>query len=370
MNKKIQLPSRFLMIIFIFFIFHAFSITFAFGERIKGAIDVPFETGFFSDDPDDESKAKALKKAKEAVWKEYTAGFRSSKANAYLKVKKQVLENLDDYFVSFKSPAMKVQKDSNTLRVAYRGEINAAAFQALLDSVAPAKASGEGSLFSFIFVARQTAEEKSFDTRRTTVQKSELMNAADESAQTDGGSSATSSSQTSASKMTTGGSQVKKATKRKYIIKPSIDVDTTMGETLSTAGFEVVTFDDVVSECGGPEKPQIEEEYVDKANMSRATRKAAIKGAKECEVKFFAVGTMDQQMRNVAPNGSIRVAVKTTARVWNIEKRLPKTVVSINIPPIAGFGKDDEEAYLNALKQSAKEAATVIVDTLNQKGLN
>ena len=361
--------SRILLFLIVLFIFIGSSSNFSYGEVIKGGIDVPYEEEFFGDDPSDESKAKAIDKAKLAVWKKYTSSFRASKANLYSKVKKQVLDNLNDYFVTFKVIGMNPNKDTKTIRVAYRGEVNIAAFQAMLDSVAPSAVSGEGSLFSFIFVARQTTSEKSFDTRQTKISKAEQMSSAEENAQTDGESSSASASQTSASKMTTGGSQVKKATQRKYIIKPSLDVDTSMSETLTTAGFEVVSFDDVVSECGGPEREQIESEYVDKAGMNRVTRKAAIGGARKCDVKFFAVGTMDQQMRNVAPNGSIRVAVKTTARVWNIEKKLPKTVASINIPPIAGFGSDDEEAYLNALKNSAKEAATVIIDTMNQKGL-
>ena len=44
-------------------------------------------------------------------------------------------------------------------------------------------------------------------------------------------------------------------------------------------------------------------------------------------------------------------------------------VVSINIPNVGGFG-NDEEAYLKALLNAPKEAATEIVSQLNLKGLN
>jgi hypothetical protein len=340
-------------------------------EVVKGKVDVPYETGFFSDEPDDESKEKALEKAKLAAWRKYTSGFKGAKIISYQKVKKQVLENLNDYVIEITARGFKVMKDTNTLRVAYSATINTASFQALLQSTSPSQntASGEGSLFSFIFVARQVVKQKSFDTRRTTVQKNEVMNAADENAQTDGGTSATSSSQTSASKITTGGSQERKADRNTYEVKPVVAIDAAVGETLTVAGFEVVNYDDVVSECGGAEWTQIQEELKVGNNMTRPTRKAAIKGAKECEVKFFAFATLDQQMSTVSASGQKKTTVQITAQVWNISKRLPRKVASVSIPNMGGFGRDDEEAFLDALRNGSVEAATRIVDQLNLKGL-
>jgi hypothetical protein len=224
-------------------------------------------------------------------------------------------------------------------------------------------------MFSFIFAARQVIKEKSFDTRRTSVQKNEVMNAAEESAQTDGGTSATSSSQTAASKITTGGSQIRKADQNTYEVKHIIALDATIGETLTVAGFEVINYDDVVSECGGAEWAQIQEELKVGNNMTRPTRKAAIKGAKECDVKFFAFATLDQQISSVAADGSKKTTVAITAQVWNVSKRLPRKVASVNIPNQGGFGSNDEEAYQDALRVGSVEAATRIVDQLNLKGL-
>ena len=372
MNQQLYLLSRYFLVVLITITFHISLTSSAICEEVvKGKVDVPFETGFFSDDPDDESKEKALEKAKIAAWRKYTSGFKGAKIISYGKVKKQVLENLNDYVIEITARGFKVMKESKSLRVAYRATINTVAFQALLQSAAPAQnmASGEGSLFSFIFVARQVVKQKSFDTRRTSVQKNEAMNAAEESAQTDGGTSATSSSQTAVSKITTGGSQQKKADQNTYNVKTSLDVDAAVGETLSVAGFEVVNYDDVVSECGGVEWAQIQEELKVGKNMTRPTRKAAIKGAKECEVKFFAFATLDQQMSSVTASGQKRTTIQITAQVWNISKRLPRKVASVNIPNQGGVGRNDEEAYLDALRKGSVEAATRIVDQLNLKGL-
>ena len=163
MNRKAHLPPRYLLAVFIGIVFYIFLAPYALGEEVvKGKVDVPFETGFFSDEPDDESKAKALEKAKLAAWRKYTSRFKGAKIMAYGKVKKQVLENLDDYVTEVTSRGFKVMKDKKTLRMGYRAEINTVAYQALLQSAAPAQnmASGEGSLFSFIFAARQVVKQK------------------------------------------------------------------------------------------------------------------------------------------------------------------------------------------------------------------
>ena len=170
---------RYCLLTFIVIAFHFSIVSSAVGEQVvKGKVDVPFETGFFSDEPDDESKQKALEKAKLAAWRKYTSGFKGAKIMSYGKVKKQVLENLNDYVIEITARGFKVMKNSNSLRVAYRATINTAAFQALLQSASPAQqtASGEGSMFSFIFAARQVVKQKSFDTRRTSVQKNDQDN--------------------------------------------------------------------------------------------------------------------------------------------------------------------------------------------------
>jgi hypothetical protein len=69
-------------------------------------------------------------------------------------------------------------------------------------------------------------------------------------------------------------------------------------------------------------------------------------------------------------SGLKRVYVSVNAKVWNIEKRLPRKVASINSSPFAGLGPDSVVAKKNALKKAATRAAKNIVDQLNAKGLN
>ena len=113
MLRKISFSSKYLLAIFIFILSHLFIVSSALGACatnacVKGALDVPFDTGIFSDEPDDSSKKKALEKAKLAAWKKYTSRLSIIKAKLYKKVKKQVLDNLDDYVIEITSRGFRI----------------------------------------------------------------------------------------------------------------------------------------------------------------------------------------------------------------------------------------------------------------------
>jgi hypothetical protein len=69
-------------------------------------------------------------------------------------------------------------------------------------------------------------------------------------------------------------------------------------------------------------------------------------------------------------SGLKRVYVSVNAKVWNIEKRLPKLVASVNSDTFAGLGPNPKVAKNNALKKAATSAAKNIVDQMNAKNLN
>ena len=119
MNKSLNLLPRYFLFLLVTIAFYMSTTSSAICEVVvKGKVDVPFETGFFSDEPDDESKEKALEKAKLAAWRKYTSGFKGAKIMSYGKVKKQVLENLNDYVIEITARGFKVMKESKSLRVA------------------------------------------------------------------------------------------------------------------------------------------------------------------------------------------------------------------------------------------------------------
>ena len=131
MLRKNSFSPKYLLVVFVFIFTYGLLVSPVFCQDrvVKGKLDVPFDTGFFSDEPDDSSKAKALEKAKLAAWKKYTSGLSTARAKIYAKVKKQALENLDDYVTEITSRGFRINKEEKTLRVAYRATINEAAFE-------------------------------------------------------------------------------------------------------------------------------------------------------------------------------------------------------------------------------------------------
>jgi hypothetical protein len=266
-----------------------------------------------------------------------------------------------------------VDKSNKTYTVMVRVKINESAVETKLsfESAAGKLESGEGSLFSFIFVAREASEVKSYDAKKTNITMAESKNMAEEKSSMNDGTMVSGDATKSVKKVQTGGSSVKKADKVRYRVSSNQNLDAAINEILSPAGFEIVEYNDVVSECGGAELEEIKNEFSADHEISRKTRKSALRSARECEVSYFAIGTLDVGMHDTDPvSGLKRVHVSVNAKVWNIERKLPKRIASVNSDTFAGLGPNPQVAHDNALKKAASITAKIIVDQMNAKSLN
>jgi len=254
--------------------------------------------------------------------------------------------------------------------VSIRASINEAAFNARLNSEATSSSMGSGELFSYIFVAREVASRQQFDVRRTDVSMDESNMNASQSSNMGANGANVSESSMNVSKTTTGGSSIKKADQVSYRIKSSSDVDTAVTETLSSYGFDVVGYPDIVANCGGADPAVIDEEFSETDEMTVETRKSAIDAARLCEVNYFAVGTLDVGLGDVDPvSGNQRVFVSVRSQVWDIAKRLPRRVASVGPIQYQGLGPNHDVAMRNALIEASQQAANTIVQQLNARGV-
>jgi hypothetical protein len=345
----------------------------ALAKEYKGKAVIHYTPSAFSSKPSNKIKHEAIEKAKLNAWKNYTSSFNMARQKDYKKKETEFLNHLDEYIVDYAILADKVDKGTKTYRIMVRVKINESAVDAKLssESAAGRNASGEGSLFSFIFVAREASEVKSYDARKTKINKTESKTMAEEKSAMGNGTMLSGDSKKSMSKVQSGGNTIRKADNISYRVSSAADMDSAVNEILSPAGFEVVDYNDVVSECGGIELEMIKNEFRANQEVSRRARKSALRGARECEVAYFALGTLDVGMHDTDPvSGLKRVYVSVNAKVWNIEKRLPKRVASVNSDTFAGLGPNPKVAKNNALKKAATSAAKNIVDQMNAKNLN
>lgn len=340
----------------------------------KAAGTVTFQGSLFSKKPKPEVKQEALAQAKDAAWSEYVSKMSGATKDLYLSMQDAFISNLDTYIsVTIVNEELD-DKDKAKMRytVWVRAKIDDSAVQSVLrtNSAAGQQASGDGSLFAFVFVSREVIARTEYEDKKTDISASESAAVSEENVAVSGNSVSESSEQSSMTKTTTGGSTEKKADKLQYAVASSQDINAAMSNVLSTAGFEIVEYDDVVSECGGTEREVIMEEFSESDDMSRKSRKGAISGSRECEVMLFATGTLDIGKSDTDPaSGNSRVYVSARAQVWSLEKKLPKKVASVGPVQYPGLGPDDKVAMRNALIIAAEEAAKEIVAILNSKGI-
>lgn len=338
-----------------------------------GKATVDYTSSAFSSKPNDESKRAAVEKAKKVAWEHYTAKFDSAKMQKYKEVEAQIVNDLDKYVVEFSIVDELIDKESKRYTVVISASINVAAFEETMRGVSAAGSApaGSGAQFAFVFVAREKERVLSFDAKRMVVSDQEATERErqDEAVSAEGVTTA-GAHHKKTTISTTGGSTEKKADQIAYRILSAADVSSAMSDVLTNANFNVVNYVDVANECHGIELRVIQEGFVKTNELTADVRSSVFKAARDCEVSYFAVGTLDSEMADVDPvTGNQRVFVSVSAQVWNIEKRLPTTVAVVEPQIFSGLGPDAEVARRKGLKLAAKKAAQTIVSQLNAKGV-
>jgi hypothetical protein len=346
---------------------------------VKGKGDVPYDSGAFSSKPDAQVRQKAVQAAKENALKRHASTFNPAKFRAYQAVESEILASVDKYVIDATVLDDSVNKDARTYSVVVRAAINEAALDARLnDAGGFAKqtvaqgTSAQATNVSFLFVARETDSVRSFAAKSTEVRSQESQRSGQE-AQTMKGRGQTTSmsaseSTSSMSTIETGGSTLRRNDETKYRVRSASDADAAIKEVFAGAGFEVVDYPDVAANCDGTTPQALRQEFSAADEISGQTRKAAFDAARQCEVGYFAVGTLDVGMSDTDPvTGNKRVYVSVRGQIWNISGKLPRSIVTVGPVQYAGLGPNPEVAMRNALKLAATEGAKVMVDQLNAK---
>ncbi|WPE16353.1 hypothetical protein R5P06_07320 [Candidatus Thioglobus autotrophicus] len=341
--------------------------------QIKAVASVSYESsGLFSSKPPKGTEAAAVKIAKNAAWKKYISSFSDEKRNSYDVVKSSILSRLDDFIIGHRVIDKLVNKDSKTLTVQIRVEIDDSAVQSKIYKTT-AKGSESEVYFTWIFVTRAQDSVKKYQDRITNMSKSEKGNSTVEKTNVSDTSIVMSDQTSSTSKRSTGGSTVSKRDKVSWVKLSSKEINSEMTRALVNAGYEAIEYGDIQSEeeCGGRNKTveEVQDEFVAETDLSSQTTKGIKKTAKRCDIKFTAIGTLDILKQNIDPSsGLVDVYVSVTAKVYDTSKRFAKTVASVGPVQYHGLGPEEPVARNNALSKAAKKAAESIINQLRARG--
>ena len=339
---------------------------------------------------------RAQKVSLEAAWKKYYTNLEPNLLKAYMDQQDKINEELsffikEDFTHKFDSSSETIEA-TNCITVDLERFKTALNFKDEPDTPA-AIASGEGSLFVTLFVARQASSEQSFDATRETnssatatsqtssKSKSKSKKLAKEEAAASGAKAASAAKQLSKSQTaqkssvkastssTESGSTILQSNKTSYKIISGAAADGAMSQPLITAGYEAAVYEDVADECGGVGKDAISETFSQKEELGRKQRRSAFRAARECEATYFALGTMTADVARTHMSGQKMVTVRIQGTVFNILKRVPRRVADIPPAQYIGIGGNEDSARTNALTLAGKKAGETITKLMQEKGL-
>ena len=165
--------------------------------------------------------------------------------------------------------------------------------------------------------------------------------------------------------------QERKSSEYKYASSNSTFIDTSITNILSTAGFEVVSYSDIMIQCGGPTFEEIENSIIQGDKISPVIRKGIIEACIKCDIDYLAIGILDIGIKSKVDNNQNReISVSVQSQVWNIQEKLPRVIAAVGPITSDANEKDDITTIKKALVEPADSAARNIVDQLNAKNIN
>lgn len=323
--------------------------------------------------PSVEIKLDLRRKAENAALSRWASQQGSSFLKNFDLVRSEVESNLSDYVITSSVISEEFNKDTKRLNMVVKVTLDdTRLINFVNDSSAVANtSSAEKSLLTFIFVSRRQDSIQEFDAK---VFKRQDASSASEGAETEtsNGSAISFNSKTTTSNETTaGGSTTRKADKISYTVASASEINITMTEVFSAAGFEVVEAEYIEEETNGLLKVEdFKADFSSGDDISGSTQRNAAKGAKMIELPYLAVGTLDIGLaENDSSTGLKRVAVTVTGKMIGLSGRFPKTVAAVGPVLVAGIGPTSTEAEKNALRIASERAATELVNQLNSKSI-
>ncbi len=278
--------------------------------------------------------------------------------------------------------------------VAVRASLNVANLRNAVQSGSAIAKSGsaEKTPFSFVFVSRQVESTKSFDDR---VYKRQDNAAQVSATRQDSGSLTEKTSEGESVKASrvntygtksqqaeqsvdvsrkssvtseTGGSTTRKASESTFRVIPSSNLNQVFISKFSQAGYDVI--EAAMVESARFKVADIEGDYKSGNDLQPQTLRAIGAGMKEAQVPYVALGTLDVGLPDKDPQtGLMRVSVTVNARVWDVTKPIPRTLVAVGPVAYAGVGPTEDEARGSALRLAATNAAQELASRMTEKGL-
>lgn len=338
---------------------------------------------------DPEERREAQRKATFAAIESHLAATSPTAMRAFAQRRQQFEGQVDRYVLGSAILDETEDKSAKTYAVVVRADINVALLQADIDagSATASVAPGQRSLMALVFVARAQSSAQAFQDK--------VYQRVD--ATVDGDVSATYSESTSEGERisgnrvdtdgsrneglavrgavsetrTSGGSVTRKAEQVQWQVSNTNEINSAMIGVLGQAGYEVVEGEYVEGESGGQMSlARIRSDYSTGEDISPEALRGTVAGVRNAGIPLLAYGTLDVGVRDTDPvTGQPRVYVTVNGKVLDVAGRFPRNVSSVGPIQFSGIGPTETVARTNALAMAAEQAAQMMADQLNARGV-
>lgn len=170
----------------------------------------------------------------------------------------------------------------------------------------------------------------------------------------------------------TGGSTLQKSAQTTWRLYPSSNLNSAITSVFTQQGYEVVDEAFAEVQSNGLLSIKATNNDYSKGQDLRPTTLAHMEmAAKNMEIRYLALGTMDMGQTGTDPNnGNVRVGVTVNAKVYDLSSRFPRQAVVVG--PVQYFGESSTEqaAQVQALKNAGVAAATEVTSQMQQLGMH
>ena len=331
--------------------------------------------------PTDKDLGKARRIAKEKALDMYIQQQGRAKISAIEKNRSKIKSRIDD-LIEIGIRNQEVDKQQKLIKFLVKASINDVLFDEIVfGEKREQAASGEDPGFAFLILPREQVsrggniEVNSLDKvdKRSGSTKESMTS---ESASVEDGSVTESEAITTSRREVSGGTIEKaekgyKKGKVEWAVLDGNPIKASITAELDDGGFSPIALDDILIDCSDNE--ELEEAKIMKlmaqtqtGSVPRKIKRSITQAIRECDVKYFATGTMTVDSKRRLRNKNWAADVQVTIEVKDYSGRRPKGAGNINSRS-SGLGKTEEAAVADALAKAGSDAGRAIVEKIYNK---
>jgi hypothetical protein len=349
---------------FIFLLIGLFlSLSFSFGVFSQTVSEKGLGTVSYSKpSPDVNDKAKAYQNAQINAVERYYSNRTEADYEFFYANRDKIIGLLDDFIVGTTVLDEKDQPSLNKYSVSVKVDINQTKLNVLMrkTSAASLASSDSKSKIAFIFLGREVASSRTFDSRvnkRAEVEMSNSSSASNYDGQRE-------RSKNSSISVETGGSTLRKADDKTFRAFPLSDQRSAITSVFSQGGFKVVDSDLLLSDR---DIKAIVDDYSSGNDLKPSTKRGIFASLRTAGIPLFVLATVNIDLPTIdTASGLMRDSVRVSASVYDVSDG--SEVASV--PPVTHYGKGvtNEDAVNLGIKNGSMAGAKEVVSRLNSIG--